>query len=290
MDVEVIRTRTRDVIGNIFHELGQMSGFIPGVGAYRAKPLAIHNGIASSDTLQHLTIFFVYPDGALEKAGVLSPSVLFSQTRDNTFQPIIYFSLKLNFLREFDGIASMRYGQEDMLAIIRRNFEAFDDRSFSVYFEHCNRFMYHKAALLAGSIPGWVSHRSGAGRGYRGLKGHLLYMMDQFLHYDNLFDIPTRDLLKAWAKVMSDGDMPTLVSRDWEQDRVTTLSFVRLWNCDFRYEYIYDMAGKFWQEMVPKESQHYLETAKKDALGRVITLDEVRTYLQKYQKLLQGNK
>jgi hypothetical protein len=290
MDVEIIRARTRDVVGNIFHELGQMSGFIPGIGAYKAKPLAIHNGIASSATLQHLTIFFVHPDGALEKAGVLSPSVLFSQTRDNTSQPIMYFSLKLDFVREFDGIASMRYGQEDMLAIIRHNFEALNDRSFSVYFEHCNRFMYHKAALLAGSIPGWVSHRSGAGRGYRGLKGHLLYMMDQFLHYDNLFDIPAKDLLKAWAKVMSDGNMPTLVSRDWEMDRVTTLSFVRLWNCDLRYEYVYDMAGKFWLEMVPEESHHYLEMAKKTSLGRVITSDEVRIYLQKYRQLLQGNK
>ncbi|MDR2812495.1 MAG: hypothetical protein LBB05_01735 [Puniceicoccales bacterium] len=290
MDVDVVKARTRDVIGNIFHELGQMSGFIPGIGAYRAKPLAIHNGTASSDTLQHLTIFFVHPDGVLEKAGILSPSVLFSQSRDHRSQPIIYFSLKLDFLREFDGIASMRYGQEDMIAIIRRHFEALNDRSFSAYFEHCNRFIYHKAALLAGSIPGWVSHRSGASRGYRGLKGHLLFMMDQFLHHDNLLDIPARDLLKAWARVISDGSLPTLISRDWEKDRMTTLSFVRLWNCDLRYEYIYDMAGKFWREMVSEESHHYLETAKKTSPERMITLDEVRTYLQEYRKLLKKGK
>ncbi|MDR1590914.1 MAG: hypothetical protein LBR92_02880 [Puniceicoccales bacterium] len=289
MDVEVVQARTYDVIKNIFRDFGQMSGFIPGIGAYRAKPLAIHNGIASNDTLQHLTIFFVHPDGALEKAGVLSPSILFAQARDNVSHTIIYFSLKLDFLREFDGIASMRYGQEDMIAIIRRNFEAFNDRSFSVYFEHCNRFLYHKAALLAGSIPGWVSHRKGAGRGYRGLKGHLLFMMDQFLHYDNLFDIPMRDLLKSWAKVMSDGDKPTLVSRDWDMDRVTTLSFLRLWNCDLRYEYVYDMGGKFWREMVSDASRHYLELAKKTFPERVVTSDEVCIYLQEYQKLLQGS-
>jgi hypothetical protein len=290
MDVEITKARTRDVIGNIFREFGQMSGFIPGIGAYRAKLLAIHNGIASDDTRQHLTIFFVHPDGTLEKAGVLSLSVLFAQARDNMTHSIIYFSLKLDFLREFDGIASMRYGQEDMMAIIRRNFETFNDRSFSVYFEHCNRFLYHKAALLAESIPGWVSHRRGAGRGYRGLKGHLLFMMDQFLHYDNLFDIPMKDLLKSWAKVMSAGDKPTLISRDWEMDRVTTLSFVRLWNCDLRYEYVYDMGGKFWREMAPEASHHYLELAKTTLPERVITSDEVRIYLQEYQKLLQESR
>ncbi|MDR0590577.1 MAG: hypothetical protein LBG09_01850 [Puniceicoccales bacterium] len=285
-----MEVRTRDVIKNIFRELGDMTGFIPGIGHFKTQSLPIYNGVSSSDTLQHLTVLFIHRDGALEKVGVLSPSVLFSRASDDSSKPIIYFSLKLDFLREFDGINSMRYGQEDMMAIIRRNFEAFNDPSFSVYFEHCNRFMYHKAALLAGSIPGWVSHRKGSGRSYRGLKGHLLYMMDQFLHYDNLFDIPARDLQKAWAKVTSIGDAPTLVPRDFAESRVTTLSFVRLWNCDLRYEYLYDMGGRFWLREVSGESQRYVAEAKEVMPQRVITIDEVRNYLREYRKLLQENK
>jgi hypothetical protein len=287
MDVEV---RTRDVIKNIFRELGDMTGFIPGIGHFKTQLLPIYNGVSSSDTLQHLTVLYVRKDGTLEKAGVLSPNVLFSHASDDFTKPIVYFSMKLDFLREFDGINSMRYGQEDMMTIIRRNFEAFNDPSFSVYFEHCNRFMYHKAALLAGSIPGWVSHRKGSGRSYRGLKGHLLYMMDQFLHYENLFDIPARDLLKAWAKVTSIGAVPTLAPRDFTEDRVTTLSFVRLWNCDLRYEYLYDMGGKFWLQSASEESRRYVEEAKKVMPQRVVTIDEVRTYLREYQKLLQESK
>ncbi|MDR0418436.1 MAG: hypothetical protein LBH08_03320 [Puniceicoccales bacterium] len=290
MDVETIRVRTRGIIKNTFEELSKMTGIIPGIGPFRSEPLAFYNNEASSETLQHIAILFVHQDGAMERAGVISPRVLFAMSRGEDPWPIIYFSLKLDFLRNFDGFASIRYGQEEMIAIIRRNFESFNDKSFSVYFEHCNRFMYHKAALLAGSIPGWVSHRSGSGRGYRGLKGHLLYMMDQFLHYDNLFNIPAQNLLKVWAKVISDGDMPTLLSRDWMGDRVTTLSFVRLWNCDLRYEYVYNMEGKFWLEMISDESHRYIEIAKKTFPERVITSDEVRTYLQEYRKLLKGDR
>jgi hypothetical protein len=285
-----VKTHTRDVVKNIFYELGQMSGPIPGIGAYRAKPLPVYNEIPSNDTLQHFAMFYIHPDGALEKAGVLSPRILFSHAREDKSHPIIYFSVKLDLVRAFNGIAHMRYGLEGMAAIIRRNFEAFNDQSFSVYFEHCNRFLYHKAALLAGSIPGWVNHRSSSGRGYRGFKGHLLYMMDQFLHYNNPFDIPSKDLLKAWAKVMSDGDMPTLIPRDWPIDRMTTLSFVRLWNCDLRYEYVYDMGGKFWQEMVPDETHRYIALAKEVLPERIITLDEVRAHLLEHQKLLQKSK
>jgi hypothetical protein len=111
-------------------------------------------------------------------------------------------------------------------------------------------------------------------------------MMDQFLHYDNLFDIPGKDLQKARAKIMANGEMPTLVPRDWEMNRVTTLSFVRLWNCDLRYEYLYDMTGKFWRQFASEESRRYVETAKEISPNRVIGIDEVRTYLGEYQKLL----
>jgi hypothetical protein len=174
-----------------------------------------------------------------------------------------------------------------MLEIIRRHFEALNDRSISVYFEHCNRFFYHKAALLAGSIPGWVSHRLGAGKAYRGLKGHLLRMMDRFLHCDNLSDIPREDLVKTLAKVMVTDEGPTLVPRDWEEDRVTTLSFVRLWNGNPSYEYLYDMEGKFWFTSAPEESRQYIEGAKKSHPERIINGEEVRTYLREYKKSIK---
>ncbi|MDR1907198.1 MAG: hypothetical protein LBQ03_03230 [Puniceicoccales bacterium] len=283
MDVEAIKARTRDVMGNIFRELGQMSGFIPGIGLYRSKPLAFYNNEASSETLQHIAILFIHQDGAVERAGVISPSVLFAISRGENPQPILYFSLKLDFLQNFAGFASVRYGQEEMIAIIRRNFEAFKDKSFSVYFEHCNRFMYHKAALLAGSIPGWVSHRRGAGRGYRGLKGHLLYIMDHCLHYEHLGDIPSIDLVKLRAKILSIEGMETLVPRDWNEHRLTTLSFVRLWNCNAKYEYVYDMAEKFWLEYAPEESKKYIEFVKKEHSERVIAANEVKSYLREYE-------
>jgi hypothetical protein len=285
MDAERIRIGTRDVIRNIFEELSKMTGIIPGIGPYRSEPLAFYNNEASGETLQHIAILFVHRDGVVERAGVLSPSVLWAISRGDNPQPILYFSMRLDFLREFDGLASIRYGQEDMIAIIRRNFEAFNDRSFSAYFEHCNRFMYHKAALLAGSIPGWVSHRRGAGRGYRGLKGHLLYAMDYCLHHKHLSDIPSIDLVKLKAKVLSADGMDALVPRDWDRHRMTTLSFVRLWNGDAKYEYVYDMAEKFWLEYAPDESRRYIEFVKKKYPEHVITGNEVKNYLCEYEKI-----
>jgi hypothetical protein len=287
MDEDEVRRRTRGIIGDVFGDLSKMSGFIPGIGPFKSEPLAFYNGVASRKDLQHITILFVHKDGALEKAGVISPSVLFAMSRGENPQPILYFSLKLDFLRTFAGFESVRYGQEEMIAIIRRHFEAYNDRSISVYFEHCNRFLYHKAALLAGSIPGWVSHRRGAGRGYRGLKGHLLYLMDRCLHYECLDDISRLDLINMRAKVLPMEDVPTLVPRDWDAHRVTTLSFVRIWNCDARFEYIYDMAEKFWIESAPEESKKYIELMKKEHPGRVIDAMEVKNYLREYDKVFK---
>jgi hypothetical protein len=285
MDAEWSRVHTRDVVGNIFKELSKMTGIIPGIGPYRSEPLAFYNNEASSETLQHIAILFVHRDGAVERAGVISLSVLLAASRSENPRPILYFSLRLDFLREFAGFASIRYGQEDMIAIIRRNFEAFNDRSFSVYFEHCNRFMYHKAALLAGSIPGWVSHRRGAGRGHRGLKGHLLYLMDHCLHHEYLGDIPAIDLVKLKAKVLSTEGIDALVPRYWDKYRMTTLSFVRLWNCDAQYEYVYDMTEKFWLEYAPEESRKYIEFMKEKYPERVIVGNEVKNYLCEYEKI-----
>ncbi|MDR2200636.1 MAG: hypothetical protein LBN94_00770 [Puniceicoccales bacterium] len=284
MDVEI---RTRGVIKDIFRELGQMSGFIPGIGPFRAEPLDVYDGRPSDDTLQHITIFFVHENGSLEKAGILSPRVLFSRVREEPSHPIVYFSLRLDFLRNFDGIASMRYGQEVMLEIIRRHFETLNDRTITVYFEHCSRFDYHKAALLAGSIPGWVTHRSGSGRAFRGMKGHFLALMDRFLHCKYLGEIPAEDLFRAQGKLMTVDGVTSLVPRYFTEYRSTTLSFIRLWNCDLRYEYVYDMGGKFWIESAPEASRLYVETAKKVHPERVIAFDEVRAFLQDYQRRLR---
>jgi hypothetical protein len=284
MDVEI---RTRGVIGDIFHELGRMSGFIPGIGPFRAQPLAVYDGQPSDETLQHITIYFVHETGALEKAGVLSPRVLFSQVRGELSHPVVYFSLKLDFVRTFDGIASMRYGQEVMIEIIRRHFEKLNDRSISVYFEHCSRFDYNKAALLAGSVPGWVTHRRGSGRSFRGMKGHFLSLMDRFLHYETPVQIPPEDLFRSQGKLSIDGGVTTLVPRYFDEYRSTTLSFIRLWNCDPRYEYVYDMGGKFWIESVPETTRLYIETVKKTHPERVISFGEVRAFLQDYQRRLE---
>ena len=102
MDVEIIRVRTRDIVRNIFEELSKMTGIIPGIGPFRSEPLAFYNNEASSETLQHIAILFVHRDGAVERAGVISPRVLFATSRGENPRPIIYFSLKLDFLRNFD--------------------------------------------------------------------------------------------------------------------------------------------------------------------------------------------
>ncbi|MDR2806724.1 MAG: hypothetical protein LBB11_01030 [Puniceicoccales bacterium] len=291
--MDEMEPRFRDVIRDIFHDLGQMKGHIPKIGPFRAAPLSIYNGEPSSDTLQHVAIFFVHSDGSLERVGVLSPSVLLTSSRDETLKPILYFSLRLDFIQNFWGSATIHYSQEVMLEIteiIRHHFEILNDRSIAVYFEHCNRFLYHKVALCAGSIPGWVSHQRSAGRGYRGMKGHWLYIMDRFLHCDHLSAIPREDLIPIYGEVVPTDIGPTLVPRGLDGNRMTTLSFVRLWNCNINYEYVYDMQGKFWLESAPEESKRYIAAVKKASPERVITIEEVRHYLKDYAKAFKEYK
>ncbi|MDE6576320.1 MAG: hypothetical protein K2L24_02890 [Opitutales bacterium] len=275
----MVERRYQDVIQAVFQDLGGMSVFVPKFGLFKSRLLWMYNEEASSPELQHIAIDFVHEDQGLEQAGVLSLNVVFSESQA-TQKPILYFSLRLSFLPSFGGSGIILYGQEEMIKIIRERFEAMGDQGISVYFEHCNKFDYHKAALKAGSIPGWVYHRRSSGKNYSGIKGHLLYIMDQFLHYDSPREIPYEALARAKAKVFQSDGMTTLLPRPWEGDRLTTISFVPIWNCNPCDVFVYDMEGEFFMNDVPEATKDYIQEVKKYFPRNVINAHEVRAYLR----------
>lgn len=275
----MIERRYQDVIQSIFQDMGAMSVFVPKFGLFKSRLLWMYNDEASTPELQHIAIDFVHEDQGLEQVGVLSLGVIFSESRV-TQKPMLYFSLRLSFLPNFGGSGIILYGQEEMVKIIRERFEATEDRGISVYFEHCNQFDYHKAALQAGSVPGWVYHRRSSGKNYRSIKGHLLYMMDQFLHYDFPRDIPYEDLARAKAKVFQADGMTTILPRPWESDHPTTISFVPVWNSNPCDVFVYDMEGEFFLYDVPEATKNYIQEVKKYFPMNVINAHEVRAFLR----------
>ena len=281
---EDIEKQYQDIIAKIFNDMGSMTVFVPKVGLFKSKLNWMHNGVASNPTLQHITIEFVHDDNATEPAGTLSVSALFASSRV-TRKPVLYFSIMLEFLQRFSGTGIILYGQEEMVRIIREHFEIRNDNTISVYLEHCNKFDYHRAALRAGSVPGWVYHRRSSGKNYRFIKGHILYFMDKFLHYPTLNDVPYQDLFKAKAKLLFADGLQTIVPRNWEEDHPTIISFVPIWNANPADAFVYDMEGDFFLKDVPPTTKEYIQQVKKNFPQNVITRQEIVDYLNENAKM-----
>lgn len=275
-----------DTLQKVFQDLGQMSVFVPKVGLFKLQLLQNYKTHTASEVAQPVGVNFIQKDGAIEYAGIFYLSALFSNSRQPERRPILYFSFTLEFVSRFSSAEVFRHGHEEIIRIMKEHFTRLGDKSFSVYLEHCSRFDYNKAMLLSGSIPGWVRHRRALTKGALDVKGHLLYIMDRFLHYDSVLTIPAEDLAKARARVYQEGEIQTLIPRHWESVAMTTLSFVPIWNCDLGDQYVYLMDGRFGLEDLPGETKEYLEVMKREYRDRVITGVDVKRYFREGEAML----